>query len=65
MIAFALCDARRRANLRRAEVTSQIGVSETMVGRWERGVSVPSLVSLRRYAEVTGSRLQIDLVTKA
>lgn len=62
MIAFALCDARRRANLTRAEAASQIGVSEAMVGRWERGVSVPSLASLRRYAEVTGSRLRIDLI---
>ncbi|MEH3063690.1 MAG: helix-turn-helix transcriptional regulator [Methylobacterium radiotolerans] len=64
MIAFALCDARRRASLTRAEVASQIGVSEAMVGRWERGASVPSLASLRRYAEVTGSRVQIDLVVK-
>lgn len=62
MIAFALCDARRRANLTRAEVASRIGVSEAMVGRWERGVSVPSLASLRRYADVTGSRLRIDLI---
>lgn len=65
MIAFALCDARRRANLTRAKVASEIGVSEAVVGRWERGVRVPSLASLRRYAEATGSRLQIDLVTKA
>ncbi|KOX59802.1 hypothetical protein ADL19_03950 [Streptomyces purpurogeneiscleroticus] len=62
MIAFALCDARRRANLTRAEVASQVGVSEAMVGRWERGVRVPSLASLRRYADVTGSRLRIDLI---
>ncbi|WP_173009324.1 helix-turn-helix transcriptional regulator [Methylobacterium sp. P1-11] len=65
MIAFALCDARRRANLTRAEVASQIGVSEAVVGRWERGVRVPSLASLRRYADVTGSRLRIDLVDKS
>lgn len=64
MIAFALCDARRRAKLTRAEVAGQIGVSEAMVGRWERGVRVPSLASLRRYADATGSRLRIDLVDK-
>ncbi|ONF46474.1 helix-turn-helix domain-containing protein [Methylobacterium radiotolerans] len=64
MIAFALCNARRRANLTRAEVASQIGVSEAVVGRWERGVRVPSLASLRRYADVTGSRLRIELLAK-
>lgn len=60
--AFRWNSVRRRANLTRAEVTSQIAVSEAVVGRWERGVRVLSLASLRRYADVTGSRLRIDLV---
>ena len=60
-LAFAMSEARHRAKLSQAEVARRIGTSQAMVARWETGKSAPTTTSLRRFAQATGSTLQIQL----
>lgn len=60
-LAFAMAEARHRAQLSQAEVARRIGTSQAMVARWERGKSAPTTTSLRRFAEATGAALSIQL----
>ncbi|SEG69655.1 transcriptional regulator, XRE family [Methylobacterium sp. 190mf] len=60
-LAFAMAEARHRANLSQAEVARRIGTSQAMVARWENGKVAPTTTSLRRYAEATGALLRIQL----
>lgn len=57
----AMVAARSRAKLSQAEVASRMGTSQAAVARMESGRSLPSLRSLQRYADATGSRLRIAL----
>lgn len=59
----ALVRARTRAKLSQAELARRLGTTQSAVARLEGGHVSPSLATLRRYAEATGARLQIDLVT--
>jgi predicted transcriptional regulator len=59
----ALVRARTHANLSQAELAKRIGTTQSAVARLEGGHVSPSLSTLRRYAEATGAKLQIDLVT--
>ncbi len=65
---FALFDellrARQRAGLTQAEVARRMGAKTPAVARLERvgsGKSSPSLITLERYAEAVGCRLEIRL----
>jgi predicted transcriptional regulator len=58
-----LLTARTRAKLTQAQVARRMGTSQSAVARLESGRS-PSLASLRKYAQATGSKIQIKL-TKA
>jgi len=60
----ALVKARTHANLSQAELAKRIGTTQSAVARLEGGHVSPSLSTLRRYAEATGARLQIDLVAR-
>ncbi|MBZ9653396.1 helix-turn-helix domain-containing protein [Phyllobacterium lublinensis] len=60
-IAFAIAEARHRANLTQAQLAARIGSSQAMVARWERGTTMPSTKSLAKVAEATGSRLRVQL----
>ncbi|MBL8591136.1 MAG: helix-turn-helix domain-containing protein, partial [Devosia sp.] len=42
----------------------RIGTTQSAVARLEGGHVSPSLSTLRRYAEATGAKLQIDLVSR-
>jgi predicted transcriptional regulator len=55
-----LLKARTRAQLTQAQVARRMGTSQSAVARLESGRS-PSLASLRKYAEATGSRVEIKL----
>ncbi|MDX3927739.1 MAG: helix-turn-helix domain-containing protein [Shinella sp.] len=59
----ALIQARSRANLTQAELARRIGTTQSAVARLEGGGVSPSLSTLRRYAEATGARLEINLVS--
>ncbi len=62
----ALLHARTQAGLTQAEVAQRMGVSQPVVARIESSLGKknhsPSLHTLRRYAEVCGMKLVIQMV---
>jgi predicted transcriptional regulator len=60
----ALVRARTAANLSQAELASRIGTTQSAIARLEGGGVSPSLSTLRRYAEATGTRLHVELVAQ-
>lgn len=58
----ALVRARMEAGLTQTEVAERIGTTQSAIARLEGGGISPSLATLRRYAEATGTRLQVSLV---
>ena len=63
-IVEALVRARTAAKLSQAEVAKRIGTTQSAIARLEGGGVSPSLSTLRRYAEATGTKLQVDLVAR-
>ena len=61
-LARELIEARVNAGLSQQEVAEKMGPSQPTVARLESGHH-PSLRSLQRYAEATGSKLEIRLVS--
>ena len=51
-----LIEARARAGLSQAEVARRMGTTQSAVARMESGYQIPSLRTLARYAEATGTR---------
>ncbi|MGD9740328.1 MAG: helix-turn-helix domain-containing protein [Bauldia sp.] len=60
----ALIRARTEAKLSQAEVARRIGTTQSAIARLEGGGVWPSVSMLRRYAEATGARLEINLVRR-
>ena len=58
-LASALIEARKHANLTQDQVAERMETSQAMIARMEGNKSNPSLKTLRRYAEATGTRLKI------
>lgn len=58
----ALVKARTEAGLTQTEVARRIGTTQSAIARLEGGGTSPSLATLRRYAEATGTKLQVSLV---
>jgi predicted transcriptional regulator len=58
----ALIKARTKAQLSQADLAKRIGTTQSAIARLEGGGVSPSLSTLRRYAEATGTKLQIELV---
>jgi len=58
----ALIRARAAAELTQAELARRIGTTQSAVARLEGGGVSPSIATLRRYAEATGTDLRIELV---
>lgn len=58
----ALIRARTEANLSQTELARRIGTTQSAIARLEGGGVSPSLSTLRRYAEATGTRLRLELV---
>ena len=57
----ALVRARTAAKLTQAELARRLGTTQSAVARLEGGRVSPSLATLRRYAEATGTRLTVGL----
>ena len=55
----AMIRARTAANLTRAELAECIGKTQSAIARLEGGSLSPSIRTLRRYAEATGTRLTL------
>ena len=56
-----MVNARRRAGLSQRELASRMRTAQSVVTRLEQGRRSPNIKTLRRMAEVTGSRLVIRL----
>lgn len=59
----ALIRARTKASLSQAELARRIGTTQSAIARLEGGNVSPTLATLKRYAEATGARLQIEIVS--
>jgi uncharacterized protein YjbI with pentapeptide repeats len=54
MIGDKIAQARKRKNLSQAQLAQQVFVSPQAVGKWERGESLPDVVTLNRLAVIMG-----------
>lgn len=54
--------ARRRAKLTQEQLAIRMNTTQTAIARMESGRHMPSMTSIRRYAEATGSRVLLRLV---
>jgi len=60
VLASAFIDARNRAGLTQQELARKMGTTQPVVARLESGRVRPSMRTLERLAEATGSRLLIS-----
>jgi ribosome-binding protein aMBF1 (putative translation factor) len=60
-ISAELLRARLRAGLSQAELAARMNTSQSAVARLESGQTLPSTKTLLRFAEATGSRIQLRL----
>src|SRR5246500_2512758 len=60
VLASAVIDVRNRAGLTQAELARKMGTTQPVVARLESGGSRPSMRTLERLADATGSRLLIS-----
>lgn len=56
----ALIDARANSGLTQQEISERMGTTQSAVARLEGWSSNPSVNTLRKYAEATGTRLRIS-----
>jgi ribosome-binding protein aMBF1 (putative translation factor) len=59
VLASAVMDVRNRAGLTQQELAHRMGTTQPVVARLESGRSRPTMGTLERLAEATGSRLLI------
>ncbi len=60
VLASAVIDARNRAGMTQQELARKMGTTQPVVARLESGRVRPSMRTLERLAEATGSRLLIS-----
>jgi ribosome-binding protein aMBF1 (putative translation factor) len=60
-IASELIRARARAGLSQAELAERMGTSQSAIARLESGRTLPSAKTLLRFAEATGSKIELRL----
>jgi predicted transcriptional regulator len=61
-ISTELLRARLRAGLSQADLASLMGTSQSAIARLESGQTLPSTKTLIRFAEATGSKIQVRLL---
>lgn len=54
MIGNKLTEARKKLNISQAQLAQRLFISPQAVGKWERGESMPDLLTLNRLAEILG-----------
>jgi uncharacterized protein YjbI with pentapeptide repeats len=54
IIGKKIAEARKRSNLSQAELANKISISPQAVGKWERGESMPDIITLNRLVEIFG-----------
>ncbi len=65
VLASAVMEVRNRAGLTQLELARKMGTTQPVVARLESGRSRPSMRTLERLAEATGSRLLISFAPRA
>ena len=60
-IAAELLRARLRAGLSQEELAERMGTSQSAIARLESGQGLPSTKTLLRFAEATGSKVEVRL----
>ena len=60
-IATEMIRARARAGLSQAELAERMGTSQSTIARLESGQTLPSTKTLIRFAEATGSKVELRL----
>jgi transcriptional regulator with XRE-family HTH domain len=63
-IASMLIAARTRAKLTQAELAGKMGTSQSTIARLESATAQPTMSTLKRLAQATGTRLKISLEPK-
>ena len=61
-LASMLIAARAKAKLSQEELAERMGTSQSTIARLESGTAKPSLSTLERFAEATGTRVRVSLV---
>ena len=64
VLAGAVMDVRNRAGLTQEELARRMGTTQPVVARLESGRSRPSMRTLERLADATGSRLLISFAPR-
>lgn len=54
MIGSKIAEARKKAEISQAQLAEQLFISPQAVGKWERGESLPDIITLDRLAEILG-----------
>lgn len=54
MIGNRIGEARKRINISQAQLAERLFISSQAVGKWERGESLPDIITLNRLAEILG-----------
>lgn len=62
LVAKALIEARKSANLTQTQVAERMGTTQSVVARMESGNPLPSLKSVVRYAAAVNSKIELKLV---
>jgi len=65
VLASAVIDVRNSAGLTQQELARKMGTTQPVVARLESGRSRPSMRTLERLAEATGSRLLISFAPRS
>jgi len=61
-LAAQLIEARKKAHLTQDEVARKMGTTQSVVARLESGHPLPSLRSLKRYAQAVNGKVEIRVV---
>jgi len=64
VLVSAVIDVRNRAGLTQKQLARKMGTTQPVVARLESGRSKPSMRTLERLAEATGSRLLISFAPR-
>jgi transcriptional regulator with XRE-family HTH domain len=49
-----IATARKKANFSQAQLAQHLFISPQAVGKWERGESIPNIITFNRLAEILG-----------
>jgi transcriptional regulator with XRE-family HTH domain len=60
-LASMLIEARTRARLSQSELAKRMGTSQSTIARLESGTAKPSLSTLERFAQATGTRVRVSI----